>query len=328
MANNKTSKIKVLYLLKILQEETDAEHGVTMAGIIERLGEYKVSAERKSVYKDIKTLREFGVDVKTYQRNPGEYGLDTRNLSAAELMLIADAVQSCRAISDRQAKLLIDKVKTLAMKLDRPKLNRTIHVVGRVKTSHECVLKTVDAVHEAIRLKCKVSFVYMYMGADGKRRAAHQGEPRVVTPVAVSYDNGFYYLSAYSDEHAMIVEYRLDRMKNFAVLEDEPAADNDAVKSYKPEDGTVAIFGRFTGNEQQAVLKAAPSKLEIITDRFGAAVVSTEAQEDESALANVRVCVSQQFFGWVAGMGGAVTIAGPQNLVDEYRAYLRSLLEE
>ena len=76
------------------------------------------------------------------------------------------------------------------------------------------------------------------------------------------------------------------------------------------------------------MLKAAPNKLEIITDRFGAAVVSIEAQEDESVLANVRVCVSQQFFGWVAGMGGAVTIAGPQSLVDEYRAYLRGLLEE
>ncbi len=328
MANNKTSKIKVLYLFKILQEETDAEHGMTMAGIIERLGEYGVSAERKSIYKDIKTLREFGVDVKTYQRNPVEYGLDTRDLDAGELMLIADAVQSCRAISDRQAKLLIDKVKTLAMKLDRPKLNRTIHVAGRVKTSHECVLRTVDAVHEAIRLKCKASFVYLVMGADGKLHATHQGEPRVVTPVAVSYDNGFYYLSAYSDEHDEIVEYRLDRMKDFAVLEDDAAASNDAVKNYKPEDGTVAIFGRFTGSEQRAVLKAAPGKLEIITDRFGAAVVSTEAQEDESVLANVKVFVSQRFFGWVAGMGGAVTIAGPQRLVDEYRAYLLGLLEE
>ena len=38
MANDKKAKIKVLYLLKILQEETNAEHGLTMSQMIERFG--------------------------------------------------------------------------------------------------------------------------------------------------------------------------------------------------------------------------------------------------------------------------------------------------
>ena len=42
MANNKKAKIKVLYLLKILQEETNAEHGLTMSQIIERLDAYGI----------------------------------------------------------------------------------------------------------------------------------------------------------------------------------------------------------------------------------------------------------------------------------------------
>ena len=44
--------------------------------------------------------------------------------------------------------------------------------------------------------------------------------------------------------------------------------------------------------------------------------------------ARVKVCKSQQFFGWVASMGRAVSIAAPQSLVEEYRDYLRFLLEE
>ncbi len=54
MACNGKAKVKILYLLKTLQEETDAAHGLTMAQIIERLAEYGVSAERKSIYDDIK----------------------------------------------------------------------------------------------------------------------------------------------------------------------------------------------------------------------------------------------------------------------------------
>ncbi len=99
MACNGKAKVKILYLLKILQEETDVAHGLTMAQIIERLAEYGVSAERKSIYDDIKALREFDIDVKTYQRNPVEYAIERRDFTIDELMLMVDAIQSCRAIT-------------------------------------------------------------------------------------------------------------------------------------------------------------------------------------------------------------------------------------
>lgn len=91
MANNKKAKIKVLYLLKILQEETNAEHGLTMSQIIERLDAYGIPAERKSIYSDLDILREFDIDIKTYQRNPVEYAIERRDFSIGELMLMVDA---------------------------------------------------------------------------------------------------------------------------------------------------------------------------------------------------------------------------------------------
>lgn len=107
MAYNSKAKLKVLYLWKILQEETDAEHGLSMTQIIERLASYGISAERKSIYDDIKTLRDFDIDIKTYQRNPVEYAIERRDFTLEELMLMVDAVQSCRAITERQARMLI-----------------------------------------------------------------------------------------------------------------------------------------------------------------------------------------------------------------------------
>ena len=35
-----------------------------------------------------------------------------------------------------------------------------------------------------------------------------------------------------------------------------------------------------------------------------------------------------KFFGWIAGMGKTVTIAGPKSLVEEYRSYLKELIED
>ncbi len=100
MACNCKAKLKILYLLKILQEETDAEKDLTMAQIISRLNKYGISAERKSIYTDIDVLREFDIDVKTYQRNPVQYAIECRTFTLGELMLMVDAIQSCRAITD------------------------------------------------------------------------------------------------------------------------------------------------------------------------------------------------------------------------------------
>ena len=70
-----------------------------------------------------------------------------------------------------------------------------------------------------------------------------------------------------------------------------------------------------------------PDKVEIITDRFGKGATFLPF-DGQQVRARVKVCKSQQFFGWVASMGRAVSIAAPQSLVEEYRDYLRFLLEE
>ncbi|WP_311139694.1 hypothetical protein [Lancefieldella parvula] len=72
MTYNNKAKLKTLYVKQILEEETDAEHGLSMRQIIERLEQFDIKAERKSVYRDIEVLREFGCDIRSYQRNPVE----------------------------------------------------------------------------------------------------------------------------------------------------------------------------------------------------------------------------------------------------------------
>lgn len=327
VAYNSKAKIKVLYLWKILQEETDAEHGLTMTQIIARLTEYGVPAERKSVYNDIKALREFDVDVQAYQRNPVEYAIVRRDFTLDELMLMADAIQSCRAITEHQAQMLITDIKQLASNYEQEQLGRRIHVVGRVKSKSESVLKTVDRIHEALRERCKIEFAYRRIGIDGRPHAPKEGKKHRVTPVGISYEDGFYYLTAWDASHGNMAEYRLDRMANVQMLDDEQADRNSEIASYGHEVGGAATFGRFGGEEVVATLSALPGKAGIIADRFGDAAVFLEPK-DGRARARVKICKSEQFYGWMASMGKAVLIEAPSSLVEEYRAYLTSLLDD
>lgn len=49
--------------MKILLENTDDEHGMTLAEISDALGEYGIDAERKTLYNDIEVLCLFGLDI-------------------------------------------------------------------------------------------------------------------------------------------------------------------------------------------------------------------------------------------------------------------------
>ena len=63
MANAPNQKLKQLYLLKILMEQTDEEHPLTTNDLIDQLQRYGISTERKSLYADIDRLSEFGINV-------------------------------------------------------------------------------------------------------------------------------------------------------------------------------------------------------------------------------------------------------------------------
>lgn len=338
MSYNGKSKVKVLYLLKILREETNAEHGLTMPQIIQKLAEHGVSAERKSIYADLDALREFGVDVRRYPTSPVEYGIVPDEFSLEELMVMVDAVQSCRAITQRQADSLVRSIKRLTNKEDRKVLDRCIHVEGRIKSKSDSVLSTVDKIHDAIRSKSSVTLVYKRASSADVAQAPSRGKKHEVTPIEVSYDDGFYYLTAWDEDSGEIREFRLDRIRGMIAGEPGSGAVNDRIRGYGRNRSDAVMFGRFGGEEIEATLAFVPDKVEIVTDRFGEAARILShgggcgkigcGEVEGMGTARVRVCKSSQFFGWVAGMDKVVRIVGPQWLVEEYRDYLRSLLEE
>ena len=78
MAKNGSHKLKILYLMKMFLEQTDEEHSIGIADIIRELENYGISAERKSIYADIDTLKVFGLDISKKKSKSTEYYLASR----------------------------------------------------------------------------------------------------------------------------------------------------------------------------------------------------------------------------------------------------------
>ncbi|MDO4182165.1 MAG: WYL domain-containing protein [Coriobacteriia bacterium] len=325
MSGNANGKLRVLYIMQMLQEETDEEHGLSMTTLIKRLRAKGLPVDRKTVYTDFATLREFGFVINTYQRNPVEYALANRDFSLDELTLLVDAVGSCRFITQTQVDRLQRKLRDLASESQREKLTGRIHVDGRVRGRGDRTLKNVDIIHEAMRVGEKVSFTYWKLGSDGKWHPQGEGKTYVVTPVHITFSDTFYYLTAWSDADQQIREYRLDRMRDVRA-NGQPAVSRKEIAEHVDTACDTQYFNRFDGELVTLTLKVDEDLVGAVWDRFGADADIAPAKK--GATARVKVRVSSQFFGWLAGLGGKVTVQSPKRVATQYTDYLRSLLGE
>ena len=317
-------KLKLLHLMRLFHEETDPDHGLTMPQIIERLAEHGIAAERKAIYRDIEALRSFGFDIGTLPRRPVEYALVTRTFSQAELLLLADAVQGSRFLTQAKSDALVRSLKTLGSRHQARSLAKRTHVEGRVRTQNESVFSHVDCIHEALREHRKVSFKYFKYGPGKKRVLQHEGRPYVETPVHLVYSDGFYYLIAYNDRHASLVTYRVDRMSSL-MISDEPATRNEVIASFDVTEHERRAFGMYQGDPVPLTLLVRDDAMSGVIDRFGRGVVATPADGGWTRVAATAM-VSPVLFGWLAQFGDAVVVEKPSSLARAYAAHLRAIL--
>ena len=85
-------------------------------------------------------------------------------------------------------------------------------------------------------------------------------------------------------------------------------------------------FGMFGGKDVQVRLQCKNYLAGVVLDRFGSDVWMMP-RDDDTFSAQVVVTVSPQFFGWVTAIGPDMQITGPEDVAEQYREYLLSILE-
>lgn len=101
------TKARILYILKILIQETDEDHYITVQQIIDRLAEHGISAYRKTVISDIQQLSEFGFNIVCVKSSQNRYHINNGIFTLSELKLLVDAVEVSQFITQSKSAELI-----------------------------------------------------------------------------------------------------------------------------------------------------------------------------------------------------------------------------
>ncbi len=210
----KNQKLKLLYLAKIMQEQTDDSHALTMPEIIAELGKYDIEAQRKSVYDDLDALDLFGIEILKYQEGfRTYYHCGDRDFEIAELKLLVDAIQSSKFLTEKKTKELIKKLEKSISIYDAKLLDREVKVNGRVKNMNESIYYTIDAIYSAISENKSIQFKYFSWNVKGEEEFRRDGAFYEVSPWALHFDDERYYLIAFDHERKEMRHYRVDKMR-------------------------------------------------------------------------------------------------------------------
>lgn len=310
-----------------MQTETDDTHGLTMPQIIEKLAAYEIDAHRKTIYEDLKALDDFGIEIlKTQEGNKTYYHAGNRDFEIAELKFLIDVVQNSKFITEKKSKNLIEKLTALVSNYDAKLLKRQVYVADRVKSMNESILYTVDRIHEAMNLNCRITFHYFEWDVDGKAKLKHDGKLYEVSPWALIYDDGNYYLEAYDDGFQDLKTYRVDKMQDVTIAEGTRRKGKDVFQKKDKSIYTKNRFGMYAGKNEVVTLLCQNNMANVIVDRFGRDI-HMQKVDDKHFQVRVDVAVSGNFLGWIIGIGG-VKIVGPEDVVRKMEKIKERLIEE
>lgn len=327
MPKTTNQKLKLLYLLKILNEKTDENHCLTTQELIDELALYDIRAERKSIYDDIECLNVFGYDVEYIKaKKGGGYYLAERDFELPELKLLVDAVQSSRFITQKKSRELIAKIEKLAGPYEGKRLQRQVYVVGRVKAENESIYYNIDRIHKAIQDNTPITFTYLKWNVKKELEPRRDGKRYEVSPWALTWKDENYYLIAYDNKQEQIKHFRVDKMSRIEQIPGESRKGVDAFSRIDIAEYTNRTFGMFGGETEVVTLKLPEELIGVILDRFGREA-DIRILPEKMVSVRVRVTVSMQLYGWITGLGGKVVIVGPDDVREGYRKYLGEILK-
>lgn len=236
MSRNQTNKKKyaIFEMVSILKEFTDRKHPMKQKELVDRLHEKGYETDRSTVRRAMTDLiqdessRIRSVSNAAHDEKDCEYetyysGLYyDQEFSDAELRWLIDGILYSRNVPHEARKNLIEKLCGLGNAYFRENLNlNKIRWLAADEPVNPELFENIDKIGRAIDTNRKISLIYKYMGTDFELHA-RKTSPQLLNPYAMVIRNGFYYLICNNDRHTDLSVYRIDRMTDVAIMEDQP----------------------------------------------------------------------------------------------------------
>lgn len=325
MKYERVQRVKYVKILEILKQESDEDRPLTTTQILWKLKERGVVIDRKILYEDIKVLNEVGYEILCKRTQQNEYYIVDRQFDVPELRILMDAVQAASFIPEKKTDELLAKIASLGGSYRKQLLLRDNVCFNTHKHSNQMIYYSVNEIEEAINHNRKIQFEYFDLDHKGKKVYRKAKAKYEVNPVATIFSNDNYYLVCFSDKYDGYSNYRIDRMENVKMQEQE-RTQSKLIEEFDCNKYRKQSFGMFSGVAEAVTFKFDKSLIDVIFDKFGENTKIMSIGENKYKT-TVEVIPSQQFFGMLLGLGTRIKLKAPECIVKSFKEYMQIIAE-
>lgn len=331
-----------LRIIEVLKQYSDENHRLTQNDI-KRIYErdYEVSIDRKTVGRHLADLVDNNYPL-VYKDSVGQN--DKRvitdiywenEFTNSELRLLIDLISFSRNIPINYAKELTDKLKNIGNKHLKRSLTN-IYSVGELHSnaSGELFLN-VELISEAMDTNSKISFVVRKFNEEGKL-VNSRFLPTIVNPYKLIAHNNAYYLLGNREGDVGLQNYKVDKMTEVRILNDERITPIEQIDSEYRDIGEYIKAHPLmnSGNPVRAKIKIARNVIDDIYDTFGSGIqVNKEMGSKFRYVADVRAS-AQDIIVWALMHGRDAEVIEPESIRERihdiifnlYRNYAKEYL--
>lgn len=347
-------KLKPYVVFQYLLKFTDENHVAPASAIVAYLEECGLTAERRSIYEDIREINLISLmveedctldeakamlegdaedDLKTvvYDAHRKGFYVRQRHFDLNDMRLLAECVYSAKFVNEGQAKRLVEVVCDFVSEAQAERIRHNAFLTDRVKTNNKSVLNNIAVINDAMSRRLggkshkpeKISFKYLKhtISDIDQQVERRKGERYVVSPYQLLISDGNYYLLAYVDEKRKMRTYRVDRMKEVALTGQEREGDAEFAKldirTYAQR-----VFGMYGGTQKRVSIQFINPLLDTAVERFGTKDVQYSKVDERHFKVSANVEISDQFYGWLLGFGKRAKLIWPDDEVEKFKEYI------
>ena len=358
MHKEQTKKLLPLYILRILQRYSDADHPLSQKMIQDKLSKiYDMDVSTKAIKNNLEWLEEYGetypndfgdelvyhtIARKAYNSNESENIIKTdyylsHQFTDGELQLLIDSVVFSGKLSKQEANELVDKLCTLSSEYFKTK-SIIASMPDSATTANHDVIYNLEILSEAIRKECQVSFHYLEYHTDKKQhmRLGDDGKAKkfIINPYQLVTKGGRNYLICNNDNHNALSNYRVDRISGMKLLENKQRKPFTALKDSKGQSLKSLDLKKymdehshmFAGESVRTELRIKSFLVSEVIDRFGLSVrFKDEAEDSVTAVVTANENAMMQF---AKELIPYVEVLSPRSLREKIREDLAGMLEK
>lgn len=170
-------KLKLLYLKEIFEQQTDKEHGLTIAELMREMEKKGISVKERTLREDVLSLQDYmddhdfcledNIKADKEKARPLKFAMTKRAFTTSEVKLLMECVRNIHSLSERQTETLLKKLEGLCSHAEARKIRTQMARTNGFKAywhknHHDVLLRNIELIDEAIELDRKISFKYFW----------------------------------------------------------------------------------------------------------------------------------------------------------------------